>query len=210
MRAAIFDLDGTLVDSMPYWRNHLAELLAEYGLPVPNDMEIRVNQNGSFNLLFEEIQNKNPNILFEDIVLAYHEKMRPEYEHYIQAKAFALEYLSKLKSEKMPMCLATATPKNLFMPMFKRLNMAHYFDFCITVPEIGIGKSKPDIYLYCAKQYHLTPQDCVVFEDTIQAITTVKNAGFQTFAVADQISSWAEPEIRLLSDKFITNYEDLL
>lgn len=210
MRAAIFDMDGTLVDSMPYWRGHLAGYLTDLGLAIPDDLEVKVNQGGSFKLLFAEISRRDPSITMDDIIAAYHDRMRPEYRYHIKAKDNVRPYLDQLKKEGIPMCIATATPRELFMPMLERIDFTSYFDFYITVPEIGIGKSEPDIYQYCANQYGLDVADCTVFEDTIQAITTAKNAGFYTIGVADQTSAWAEDRICAVCDRFIDSFEELL
>lgn len=210
MRAAIFDLDGTLVDSMPYWRGHLGAYLEDLNLPIPDDLEVKVNQSGSFKLLFAEISRRDPSITMDDIIKTYHDRMRPEYRHHIQAKESVRAYLEHLKKEGIPMCIATATPRDLFLPMIERIDFESFFDFYITVPEIGIGKNKPDIYNYCANRYGYDVADCTVFEDTIQAITTAKTAGFYTVGVADSVSAWAEDRIRAVCDRFINSFEELL
>ena len=96
MRAAIFDLDGTLVDSMPYWRGHLAGYLADLDIDLPDDLEVKVNETGSFQLLFNEIKEKHPHITMEDIIRNYHERMRPEYQNAILPKEGAEDYLKLL------------------------------------------------------------------------------------------------------------------
>lgn len=211
MKAAIFDMDGTLIDSMPYWRKHMREYLGEYNLEATqDDIERLINQAGSFKFIFDRIKVLDSKLTWEDMVKNYHGRMQKEYQENIILKPFALDYLQKLRSEKIPTCIATATPRELFSPLIERLDLEKYFDFFITVPEIGKRKSEPDIYLYCAKQFDLKVDDCVVFEDTIQAITTAYNAGFSTIGVADEASSWAEPLIRQKSSRFITSYEELL
>lgn len=210
LKAAIFDLDGTLVDSMPYWRKHLAAYLEELGIPVPEDLEERVNKGSSFRLLFAEIREQDPSITMEAIIDEYHRRMAPEYLDKIILKDHVRRYLDHLREREMPMCIATATPRELFMPMIERLDLGGYFDFYITVPEIGIGKAEPDIYEYCARRFALANSDCAVFEDTVQAVRTAKGAGFYTIAIADETSAWAEMPIREAADLFIESYLELL
>lgn len=210
MKAAIFDLDGTLVDSMPYWRGHLAAYLTDLGIAVPDDLEEQVNKGGSFQLLFAEIFEKDPSITMEQIIAHYHTLMAPEYEHAILLKPYVRDYLNHLQKKAVPMCIATATPRELFIPLFERLDLSSYFDFYITVPEIGVNKNNPDIYEYCARRWQLANADCTVFEDTVQAVYTAKNAGFYTIAVADETSAWAEDRIRQGADRFIESYQELL
>ena len=211
MKAAIFDMDGTLVDSMPYWRNHMFNYLGEYNLTArQDDIEKLINQAGSFRFIFDRIHAIDPSITWENMVENYHARMKQEYETTIELKPFTLDYLDKLQRENIPMCIATATPRELFWPMIERLKLEKYFSFFITVPEIGKRKSQPDIYLYCAEKFNLTPKDCMVFEDTIQAITTAYTAGFQTTGVSDDASSWARDKIRAMSSRFIFSYSELL
>lgn len=211
MKAAIFDMDGTLVDSMPYWRKHMQDYLEEYNLKATqDDVERLINQAGSFRFIYDRIKAIDPDLTWEDMVKNYHKRMEKEYQETIILKPFAIDYLKKLRKRNIPTCIATATPRELFLPLIERLALEQYFDFFITVPEIGKRKSEPDIYLYCAKQFELNVDECVVFEDTIQAITTAYQAGFATIGVADEASKWAEPLIRQKSTRFITSYKELL
>ena len=135
MKAAIFDMDGTLIDSMPYWRKHMREYLGEYNLEATqDDIERLINQAGSFKFIFERIKVLDPKLTWEDMVKNYHGRMQKEYQENIILKPFALDYLQKLRSEKIPTCIATATPRELFSPLIERLDLEKYFDFFITVP----------------------------------------------------------------------------
>lgn len=211
MKAAIFDMDGTIVDSMPYWRNHMFNYLGEYNLHAnQDDIERLINQAGSFRFIYDRIKEIDESLTWEGMIENYHGRMKKEYESTILLKPYALDYLEKLKEENIPRCIATATPRALFLPMIERLQLDKYFDFFITVPEIGKRKSEPDIYLYCADKFGFAPNDCVVFEDTIQAISTAYDAGFKTVGVFDQASAWAEDKIRQKSTRFIKSYSELL
>lgn len=211
MKAAIFDMDGTLVDSMPYWRGHMQAYLGEYDLKASqDDIERLINQAGSFRFIFDRIKEFEPELTWEAMVDNYHSRMKKEYETAIGLKPFAIDYLEKLKAENIPMCIATATPRELFLPMVARLNLDKYFSFYITVPEIGKRKSEPDIYNYCARKFGFLPEECTVFEDTVQAITTAFNAGFKTMGIYDEASAWAEAKIRQNATRYIYSYEELL
>lgn len=211
MKAAIFDMDGTLVDSMPYWRGHMQSYLGEYDLEATqDDIERLINQAGSFRFIFDRIKVLDPSLTWEGMVENYHSRMRKEYETAIGLKPYVLDYLKQLKAQNIPMCIATATPRELFLPMVARLGLDAYFEFYITVPEIGKRKSEPDIYLYCAEKFGYLPKECTVFEDTIQAITTAFNAGFKTMGIYDEASAWAEEKIRQNATKYIHSYKELL
>ena len=210
MQAAIFDLDGTLVDSMPYWRGHMKTYLKNKGAVAPDNLEELVNTAGSFSIILELVQQIDPSITRDAMIHDYHTLMAQSYLVDIEAKPFVYEYLDFLYKKKIPMAIATATPRELFMPMLERLGFVQFFEFFITVPEIGARKSEPDIYDYCANRFDLPRSSCVVFEDTIQAITTAKKAGYYTVGVADRVSAWTEDAIRSVSDKFIDSYSILL
>lgn len=211
MKAAIFDMDGTLVDSMPYWRGHMQNYLGEYDLKATqDDIERLINQAGSFRFIFDRIKALEPELTWEAMVENYHSRMKKEYATAINLKPFVLDYLKQLQAQNIPMCIATATPRELFFPMVERLGLNHYFSFYITVPEIGKRKSEPDIYLYCAQKFGYAPHECMVFEDTVQAITTAFSAGFKTMGIYDEASAWAEEKIRQNATRYIHSYKELL
>lgn len=210
IKAAIFDMDGTLVDSMPYWRGHMLNYLKEKKADIPPNLEELVNTAGSFSVILKLVQKVDPSITREKMIEDYHALMAKDYKSTIVLKPYVREYLEKLEQEAMPMAIATATPRELFIPMLQRLELESYFDFYITVPEIGIRKSEPAIYDYCALQFDLPRADCAVFEDTIQAITTASTAGFYTVGVADEVSQWVAEDIKSTADQYIESFQELL
>lgn len=209
MRAAIFDMDGTLVDSMPYWRQHLRDLLAENGVDYGPQMDRIVNNQGAFDLLMEAVKPNHPDISRSEVIAIYQGRMLEDYQTRIQPKERALAYLSSLRKANIPCCIATATPRYLFEEMLVRTGLAEWIDFSITVPEIGKGKGQPDIFLYCANQYGLPPQACVVFEDTLKALRTAALAQFYTVGVADPAAVGDEAAIKATADRYIQSFQAL-
>ncbi len=209
MQAAIFDMDGTLVDSMPYWRHHLACILAENGVDYGAEMDRLVNRHGAFDLLMEALLPKHPDITRAEVIDLYQGRMQADYLTRIQPKAGALAYLSFLRERGIACCIATATPRYLYEPMLTRTGLADLVDFSITVAEIGKGKREPDIFLYCAKRYGLTAGDCAVFEDTLSALRTAAQADFYTVGVADPSAVGDEEAIETCCNRYIHSFSEL-
>jgi len=108
------------------------------------------------------------------------------------------------------MCIATATPVDLAISALKRLHVIDYFSFVVCCDDVGIGKTKPDIFHYAAEKFGAEPNEIIVFEDSDYAIRTSKNAGFYTVAVFDENLDKTREEIEMICDKYIESFEELL
>ncbi|MBE6949549.1 MAG: HAD family phosphatase [Ruminococcaceae bacterium] len=186
-RFAIFDMDGTLVDSMGYWKNLGREYLAKMGvtenvedalrktlmITLPEAAELFVNE---FNLpvTAEEANNE----MFE--IMAEH------YRKDVPVKEGVTEYLKKLKRDGVKMCVASNTGEALVDKCLTRLGIKQYFEFLLSCEEIGVGKSEPDVYIEAAKRLGGKPHETAVFEDAFFAARTAKNAGFYVVAIYDE------------------------
>lgn len=184
---AIFDMDGTLVDSMGYWKSLGREYLASQGITenvndvlrqtlmitLPEAAELFVNEFG-LSVSPEE---------------AHDEMMEIMAEHYrkdIPLKDGVKEYLEKLSLRGVRMCIASNTGKELVEACLIRLGIKKYFEFLLSCEEIGVGKSQPDVYFEAARRLGSEPKDTAVFEDALFAGKTAKNAGFYLVAVYDE------------------------
>lgn len=207
---AIFDLDGTLLDSMPVWRNLGRNYLLSRGVrPPENLLEILKAQT-----LEESADYFRNNLgLFdsvEEILIGIHEMITREYAETIQAKPYVHDYLEKLHTYGQKLCVATATPATLAALVLKRLGLLQYFSFILDCGEAGSGKNSPDIYLQSASRLGAPVEACKVYEDALHAIKTAKIAGFYVVGVQDISASQDEVEIRMLCDRYIRSYKELL
>lgn len=187
---AIFDMDGTLIDSMVYWKNLGREYLAIHGVTENlDDIMERIKpmtMTESAELFRIEFQLPGTK---ESIALEMNQMMDAHYRNDIPLKAGVKKYLTKLNAMGIKMCVASATDVDLMQACLGRLGIKDYFSFLISCEEVGVGKRKPDVYFEAVKrlqeQETIKPEDVAVYEDADYAIHTALDAGFYTIAVFD-------------------------
>ena len=187
---AIFDMDGTLIDSMRYWKNLGREYLSKFGITENLDEIMRkikpLTMTESAELFRIEFDLPGTK---ESIAEEMNWMMEEHYRNDIPLKDGVREYIFKLHTMGVHMCVASATDKELMKVCLERLGLLEYFQFLLSCEEVGAGKSKPDVYYesLCRLQKtdSLSPEDVAVYEDAEYAIRTALDAGFYTIAVYD-------------------------
>lgn len=210
LNCAIFDMDGTVLDSMQAWVDAIGHILTRRGITPPADLrEITRPMNGI--LLVDYLQREFlPGITGREITDEVGAYMEDFYSDRVQAKAGVKNFLSLLKMEGVQCYLATATHRELVRRAIAHAGLEPYFKGIITSGEVGKNKiDSPDIYEWAMKRMGGNKADTVVFEDALFAIRTAKKAGFRVAGVYDPDSEADQEEIRALSDYYITSFEEL-
>lgn len=210
LNCAIFDMDGTVLDSMQAWVDAIGHILTRRGITPPADLrEITRPMNGM--LLVDYLQREFlPGITGREITDEVGAYMEDFYSDRVQAKAGVKNFLSLLKMEGVQCYLATATHRELVHRAIAHAGLEPYFKGIITSGEVGKNKiDSPDIYEWAMKRMGGNKADTVVFEDALFAIRTAKKAGFRVAGVYDPDSEADQEEIRALSDYYITSFEEL-
>ena len=164
-KGAIFDLDGTLLDSMGVWDQVDVDFLAKRGIEVPDDYMQKVAA-----MQFRQIAeytiarfglSDTPEALMEE----WDHMARVMYATVVEAKPYAREYLESLKASGAKLAVATSLPPMLREPAMKHVGIFDYFDDVVSVDDAGdVGKTEPDVYLLAASRLGIKPSDCTVFE----------------------------------------------
>lgn len=201
---AIFDMDGTLVDSMVYWKNLAKEYLASKGITHIPDMLLEkikpMTMTESATLFIEKFGiNGTP----ESVANEMNALMDTHYYKDIPLKKGIKEYLNKLYNSGTTMCVASATAVSLVEACLKRLGIIEYFSFLLSCETIGVGKSKPNIYYEAAKRLGAEPSDIAVYEDALYAAETAKKAGFYVVGVFDESAKKNFASLKEISDEII-------
>lgn len=205
---AIFDMDGTLVDSMGYWRNMEREFLLSRGITDNLDEILEVTKP----MTLEESSayfsqhcgiDCTPERLMEEVQAIMAEHYRSD----VQLKPGVREYLDRLQQRGIPMCVASATAKPLVELCLESLELTHYFRFILSCVEVGAGKNRPDVFLEAARRLGAAPSDCAVYEDAIYAARSAHAAGFHVIAVKDAHNSSCWEELTELADEIITDWQ---
>ena len=206
---AIFDLDGTLIDSMSIWDDIAYNFLVSQGVTPKPDLREKVATmylNESAKYLVDEYSLDCTPQDFKD----YTERIIEDfYVRTVPPKRDAVEFLCKLKKSGVKMCIATATERKLAVPALEHNGMLGFFDGIFSCAEIGLSKQSPEIFDR-ALEFLGTPKDeTFVFEDSYHAVATASKAGYNVIAISDKSASNDEEKIKKLSLNFIENYAEL-
>ena len=201
----IFDLDGTLLDSMPVWRSLSANYLRSRGVSPPPRLREHLRGLGIKGAAEYFRANFLPEDGVGEIMNGMHNLLIPHYFELLPPKNGAKKLLDYLHDRGFPIVLATATDRFLVEPALARTGLDKYFRAVFTTSEVGYGKRMPTIYLEAAAKLGTAIQDTMVFEDALYAIRTAKEAGFPVCAIYDAAAEKHE-EIRGLADYYLTEF----
>lgn len=206
-RYAIFDMDGTLVDSMVFWQGLAIEYLAGKGINRNMDAILEhikaMTMTESAAFFIEEFRLSGTP---ESVAAEMNAMMDAHYRKDIPLKSGVGEYLSRIHSMGIRMCVASATKSELMEACLKRLGIAGYFGFLLSCEEVGVGKSQPDVFLEAAKRLDAQPYEIAVYEDSLFAVKTAKNAGFYTIAVYDDSNKYEWEKLTVMTDEAILDW----
>lgn len=208
-KAAIFDLDGTLIDSNSVWEKIDRIILNKRGINC-SDRFIHTLASMTYEEAAEEMHKLGVKETTEDIINECNALAIKEYRYNIFLKDGVAEYLDYLKKNGIKIALATASPKILYEPVLRNNHIYNYFNAFCTTDDVGKSKDYPDIYLLAASELGVNPNECIVFEDVLKGIVSAKNAGMTAIGVYDKYSDEDIITMRMTSDRFIMNFFEML
>lgn len=207
-RYCIFDMDGTLVDSMGYWHALSMDFLRQYGIsPIPEQLAAiaPMTMLESARYFMDTFGLPGPP---ERMVGEFVAIMGRHYREDIPLKPGAGCYLSQLKDTGARLCVATATAAPLARACLNRLGVDGMFEFLLSGETLGAGKDRPDLYLAASERLGAAPADTAVFEDAFFAAATAKGAGFYTVGVYDRFQGRVD-QMRALCDEYIADWREV-
>ena len=210
-KGAIFDMDGTLLDSMRVWKRLTQGYLKQFGLHV-TDEEYAACEGFSQPQVAQYFADKYPQLPggAAGLMEGMDKLITARYETVAKPRDGVLPFLDGLRRRGVKMAVATLTARRHAEKALRDRDMLDYFDFMLTIEDVGVSKYQPDIYLMSAERLGLTPADCVVFEDAPYACTTAKKAGFRVCGVVEAAYAAGEQELRASSDLIIERSFDEL
>lgn len=207
--AIIFDMDGTLIDSMWVWEDIDREYLARFGLDMPENLQeaiagISITQTAIY---FKETFGIGDSV--EKIIGDWDEMAYDKYSREIPLKPGTREFLQRLSARGIRLAIATSSSRRLTEAVLAAHNIRDYFEVVLTGEDIHKGKPDPDVYLEAAERLGIPADQCLVFEDIPYGIMAAKNAHMTCIAVEDDFSAADREEKRRLADGYIQDYFEI-
>lgn len=209
MRGAVFDIDGTVLDSMTIWYDLTVRFFKRNNVKI-SDEENLYYQSMTFEETLPLIQEKHlPHLTFEGMLAELKALAEYAYRYEIPPKDGACEYIKKLHDDGIKIAVATSGFSELCRAALERIGILHCIDAFAFSAETGCSKGEPDIYLLAAKRLGLSPSECEVYEDLITGIKSAKSAGFSTTAIYDSTNEHLTKELKESADRYITTWNEL-
>lgn len=209
-KAYLFDMDGTLVDSILQWRQSTAEAVRSLG--VTGDVESittpLVNSPIQLHCPYL-VEAFNLSVTPSQLWQVVKDTIKRHYLTDVTLKSGVTAYLDKLKSQGARMGVVSGTPADLVGICLERFGLKKYFDFYWSCVDFGVGKESPVIFEQGAKQLGFLPQDVCVVDDALIAIKTAHDAGFLTMGVADTYNQHVWKEITKLSNQVVVDWNEM-
>jgi len=209
MKGVIFDMDGTLVSSMPFWNkcyekvvkgrcavypDDLVEVLTPMGIRKGSEYIHSLGHEKSAQEIYDEIQD----------IMTY------EYIHNIPLKPYAMEYILKLKNQGVKMCVLSASTQTMVNACTKGKGIAEYMEFVLASETLNMTKSQPEIFKVIADKMELNVEDIMVIDDSIYVLEAAKKAGASSCGIYDDEWKDMVDDVKKMADKYIYSFEELI
>ena len=205
IKGAIFDFDGTLFDTMPFWATLGSSMIKKAGLTPIKGLDeavlfMTLEESCAF---IKDAYNLKESVteLVDNVV----KEVANFYCNHASPKAGIVEFMAEFKRRGIPCVIATASDRRLIEIALKRHNLLDKFEAIFTCSELNLNKRNGDIYNRCADFLSLKPEEIAVFEDILVATKSAKLAGFFTVAVEDVESEREREEIKQVADLYISS-----
>lgn len=208
-KAVVFDLDGTLIDSMWVWAKVDEDYLKRFGYEVPVDLHDAI-EGKSFSegaQYFKERFGIEASI--EEIAQEWNRMAYEMYLKEVPMKPGAYDFVKKIRKKGIKTAIATSNSRMLVENVLKVHGLLEDFDVIVTDDEVSKGKPNPDIYLEASRRLQIKPQDCFVFEDITMGILAGQRAGMTICAVRDAFSDYQWDKKIEMADYNIETYDEI-
>lgn len=208
IKGAIFDLDGTIIDSMPMWYSLYGNYLAEAHIE-PTEELLDFLRHASIPVAAKRFSEGVIPRTAEEIEAELYSHVADYYKNKATLRSNVDKLIKGLHAQGVKMCVATATESGHAKNALLHTGLLSYFCDVLSCKDLGIEKNKPDIYFAALGRLGVKLDEAVVFEDALHAVETAKSAGFYVVAIYEQ-NVEDHARVEKLADKYIYDYEELL
>ena len=210
IKGAIFDMDGTLVDSLffwePFWRDLGREYLGKENYVPPKELDRAIRTMIFSDAMAYVREPLGISASAEELVAFGSNNLADFYRTKVGAKAGVHAFLDHLKAEGVRMCVASATDKKYLPIALDACGLSHYFDAVLSCTDVGAGKDKPDIYLLALETLGTTAEETALFEDSYVALETGRAVGCHTVGIFDK-NNFGQDRLRAASEIYLAEGE---
>jgi beta-phosphoglucomutase-like phosphatase (HAD superfamily) len=207
-KAYIFDLDGTLLDSMGVWEQLDIDFLTKRGIKLPSDYKEATSLMTPYEAAVYTIKRFALPDSTNGLMREWNDMALYAYGNTVRMKPYAKEYLMTMRERGAKLAVATSLSPELCVPVLRNNGIDTMFQAICNTDETGCGKSRPDVFLLAAQKLGVSPGDCLVFEDLLAAIKSAKSACMDVCAVYDKTSENDWEEIKAAADYAIVDFRD--
>lgn len=209
IRAAIFDLDGTILDSMGIWGQIDVEFLGNRGIRPPEDYQAAITPMAPADAAAYTIERFGLDNTPQELMDEWYEMAFRHYRDDIPLKPFAYDFIQRLYVKGFKIAIATSSYKEMVEAALARTGLSSMIELIVTSADVGKSKHEPDIYLRCAKLLGVQPTECIVYEDITEGVNAARGAGFLTVGVYEP-AYYDTDGLRRAAGSFIHSYAELL
>lgn len=206
IKGAIFDLDGTILDSMDVWKEIDYEFLNKRGFAVPDNYINEICARSFTEAAEYTIKQFSLPDSVDSLMLEWQKMAIEQYSCKVKLLPFTLDYLHSLKQSGIKLGVATGLSKTLYEPCLKANGIFDLFDMICSVDEVAKGKESPDIFEYAIRKLALEPCECIIFEDILPAIKSAKQTGASVYGVHEKYSHHHSETIKKIADGYIDDF----
>ncbi len=207
--AVIFDLDGTLVDSMWMWKDIDIEYLNRFGISYPDGLQEDLNGMTFEQTAFYMKDRFSLPVSPVKMMIDWNEMAHDKYLHAVPLKPGVKSFIEKCKANDILLGIASSNSKELIENVLNAHGIAGEFKTIRTGTESIESKPAPDIYLAAAGDLGVAPSKCLVFEDIVEGIMAGKSAGMTVVAVEDDYSQDQKEKKIKFADYYIESYDEI-
>lgn len=209
MKACIFDMDGTLVDSLTYWGHGIYEAIKSFGdyENIEGTIMGVLNDPVKFRCPYF-VNNLGMDTTPEELWDRIEEIMEKHYRNDVKLIDGVYEYLCDCKAKNIPMAVVSATEKKLVGACLEAMGISDMFEFYLSCEDYGVGKEDPAIFLDAAKKLGFEPHDICLFDDSLVSLQTAHSCGFITVGIAERYNNKNWEKVLALADGYITDWRE--
>ena len=188
MKVLIFDVDGTILDSMPMWLKLENNLLKKYGYTMqtlPQDMKDKIESLSIYGMSEYIAKRIAIDMSVDDVYTYFQSSINKAYGEYLEAKTGAINKIKQLYSSGFTMSIATSSSSDCVINSFERLGIKHCFKYYASPDILGLKKSEIQFWEYLIKKHNRRPENIVLYDDALYDLKEAKKTGIEVVGIKD-------------------------